>query len=120
MAEYIALSIVAPHGANIATGKKSIEVRSWQPSELPVKDLLVVENTVYLTERDQVDPNGRAVALVDVRMVEPWLPSQVNAACSSGWEPGYFAWHLENVRPLNPSPQVQAERKFYRIQLPHV
>ena len=120
MAEYVALSVVAPHGTSIAVGRKRIEVRSWKPPALPVKDLLVVENKTYLTEEGQVDPSGRAVAIVDVRIVGPWLPSQVEAACSSGWEPGYFAWHLENVRALNSSRLVPAKRKLYTVELPHL
>ena len=96
-----------------------MEVRSWLPPTLPIKDLLIVENTNFLTDGFQVDPHGRAVALVDVRLVEPWLPSQVEPACSSGWQPGYFAWHLENVRPLASTGPVWAKRKLYEVELPH-
>ena len=119
MTAYVALSIVSPQGQNIASGKKTIEVRSWQPPALPIKDLLIVENSIFLTHENQVDPNGRAVALVDVRFVEAWLPSQVESACSSGWKPGYFAWHLHNVRPLARSPRVAAERRLYTVELSH-
>lgn len=117
MIKYVAISIVSPHGSNIASGKKTIEVRSWQPPKLPIKNLMVVENSVYLTQEGQSDPDGKAVALVDVWHVEPWLPSQVEAACSNGWQPGYFAWHLENVRPLAQPPCVSAKRKLYKVEL---
>jgi len=60
MAKYLALSIVAPHGNNIASGKKTLEIRSWQPSKLPLKDLLILENKKYLTEERQIDEDGRA------------------------------------------------------------
>ncbi|WP_211090190.1 ASCH domain-containing protein [Pseudothauera nasutitermitis] len=43
MAEYLALSIVSPQGENIASGRKTLEVRSWQPPALPLHDLLIVE-----------------------------------------------------------------------------
>ena len=118
MKNYVALSIVSPHGLNIAAGRKTIEVRSWQPPTVPIKDLLIVENDNYLTREGQVDPNGRAVALVDVVAVEPWQPSHVDAACSQGWEPGYFAWHLENARPFVPAPRVAAKRKLYLVEMP--
>ena len=117
MAEYLALSIVSPHGSNIASGRKTIEVRAWQPPELPVRNLLIVENTIPLTQAGQVDPDGKAVALVDVVRVEPWLPTQVAAACSDGWEPGYFAWHLAHVRPLSARLPVIASRKLYKVAL---
>ena len=118
MPKFLALSIVSPHGQSIASGRKTLEVRSWHPASLPIRDLLIVENERYLVEDGQFDANGRAVALVDVRRVEPWLPSQVEAACSSGWQPGYHAWHLENVRPLFARQQVLAARKLYTVDFP--
>ena len=120
MATYVTLSIVSPHGKNIALGRKTIEVRSWQPLALPIKDLLIIENDNYLTQEGQTDPDGRAVALVDVAFIEPWMPSQVEAACSNGWKSGYFAWHLENVRPLIPSSRIMAARKLYKVELPQI
>ncbi|WP_422289608.1 ASCH domain-containing protein [Hydrogenophaga sp.] len=120
MAEYVALSIVSPHGGNIASGRKTIEVRSWSPSFLPLKDLLIVENEHFLTQEGQIDPHGNAVALVDVVSVEPWVVAQVDAACSCGWEPGYFAWRLENIRPLVPAQPAIAARKLYKVELPQV
>jgi len=115
MPKYLALSVVAPHGGNIASGRKTLEVRTWRPPELPVRNLLIVENMKYLTEDGQIDEDGRAVALVDVRLVETWLPSQVAAACSAAWQPGYHARHLENVRPISSSTRVPAARKLYML-----
>lgn len=115
---YQALSIVAPHGGNIASGRKTLEVRSWQPPSLPLLDLVIVENGRFLRQEGEVDPEGVAVALVDVHRVEPWRPDQVEAACSSGWVPGYYAWTLENVRPIQARPRVQAERGIYQIESP--
>lgn len=114
---WTALSIVAPHGRNIAEGRKTLEVRSWQPPQWPLRDLLIVENTRYLREDGQTDPDGRAVALVDVVKVEPWRPDQVEAACSSGWVPGYFAWHLERVRVVvvDCASPVLAARGLYGV-----
>jgi hypothetical protein len=113
-----ALSIVAPHGANIASGLKRLEVRSWKPRALPLKDLVIVENGMYLSEARTQDPDGRAVALVDVLEVHPWQPSEVDAACSSGWQAGYYAWVLSNVRALRGDVRVPAMRKLYEVVLP--
>ena len=63
MTKFLALSIVAPHGKNIAEGRKTIEVRSWMPPRLPLRDVLIVENSVYLTREGQTDPEGVGVAL---------------------------------------------------------
>lgn len=111
----LALSIVSPHGKNIATGRKTIEVRSWLPAELPLRNLLIVENHSYLTESSPSDPNGIAVALVDVTEVHEWSEGEVEAACSEGWQLGYWAWSLSNVRPVSLPFPVAAKRKLYEV-----
>jgi len=112
----LALSIVAPHGKSIASGRKTIEVRSWRPAQLPLRNLLIVENGIFLTEEGQSDPDGMAVALVDIEEIHHWQPSEVQAACSDNWEPGYWAWSLSNIRPILGVVRVSAHRKLYEIQ----
>jgi hypothetical protein len=114
----VALSIVAPNGTRIAEGRKTLEVRSWQPDTVPLRDLVIVENDTRLSDDRPEDPEGRAVALVDVLEVHPWRPDEVKAACSSGWRPGYFAWVLGNVRVLPPGPAVPARLGLYTIDPP--
>ena len=65
-----ALSIVAPNGQKIADKIKTLEIRSWLPTELPLKDLIIVENKNYLKAGEQ--EFGYAVALVDIVEVKPW------------------------------------------------
>ncbi|ENU46400.1 hypothetical protein F984_02439 [Acinetobacter nosocomialis NIPH 2119] len=48
MQQFLALSVVAPNGTYIAQGVKTLEVRSWVPTELPLKDLLIVKNKNFL------------------------------------------------------------------------
>lgn len=96
-------------------GRKTLEVRSWCPESLPLRNLLLVENSVYLTVENPVDPNGKAVAIVDIEEIHQWLPSEVAAACSTGWQPGYWAWRLSNIRPLTNSVIVPAKRKLYEV-----
>ena len=67
----LALSIVAPNGTNIAVGRKTLEIRSWRPRQLPLRDLLIIENLVFLTGTDEVDPDGIAVAVVNVTRCMP-------------------------------------------------
>lgn len=114
----LALSIVAPNGTNIATGRKTLEVRSWRPMNLPVRNLLIVQNHRLLVEERQSDPNGIAVALVDVESVHEWESSEVAAACADKWSPGYWAWTLSNVRPIPGAIRVAARRKLYEVQPP--
>ena len=113
----LALSIVTPHGTNIASGKKTLEVRSWCPPTLPVRDLLIVENTVFLSRDMPCDPDGRVVAIVDIEEVREWRSDEVTAACSSGWEPGYWAWSLSNVRLIKNDLVVPAKRKLYDVDV---
>lgn len=113
----LALSIVSPHGSNIASGRKTLEIRSWRPTSLPVRNLLIVENSEFLSTENPVDLNGKAVAIVDVEEIHEWQPSEVEAACSSGWESGYWAWSLSNVRPIANIQTVPAKRKLYEVDL---
>lgn len=48
MQQFLALSVVAPNGTRIAQGVKTLEVRSCVTTELPLKDLLIVENPNFL------------------------------------------------------------------------
>ncbi len=114
----LALSVVRPSGSQIASGLKTIEVRPWVPDELPLQNLLIVENDAYLSDRRPEDPDGRAVALVDVASVHPWTEAEVDAAFSSGWKPGYFAWVLSNVRPLPGEEIVPARLRLYEVVSP--
>lgn len=113
----LALSIVAPNGTNIAAGHKTLEIRSWQPPSLPLRDLLIIENEIFLTGEDEVDPGGIAVALVDVDEVHAWLPSELAAACATTWEPGLWAWHVTRIRPVSGTFHLAARRKLYEIEV---
>lgn len=116
--KFSALSIVAPNAMRIAQGMKTLEVRSWQPEQLPLKDLLIVENKTFLNHAGD-EELGVAVALVDVESVHIWQPHEVEAACASYWAVGYFAWQLSNVRPIKNQVAVPAKRKIYLIEMDH-
>ena len=116
--KFSALSIVAPNAMRIAQGMKTLEVRSWQPEQLPLKDLLIVENKTFLNHAGD-EELGVAVALVDVESVHIWQPHEVEAACARYWAEGYFAWQLRNVRPIKNQVAVPAKRKIYLIEMDH-
>jgi hypothetical protein len=111
-----ALSVVAPWGQAIASGRKTIEVRSWIPATWPIDDLLIVENHRRLTIDAPEDPDGRAVAIVRVVAVRPWQPSDAEAACSP-YEPGWHAWVLADVRPVHAVVPVVARRRLYWTEI---
>lgn len=113
--QFLALSIVTPNGTRIAEGVKILEVRSWMPTQLPVKDLLIVENQNFLVK--DIEEEGVAVALVDVDSVHAWRNDEVKLACASAWSEGYFAWVLSNVRPIKQPVKILAKRKIYQVEL---
>ena len=112
-----ALSIVYPHGTNIALGNKTIEVRSWLPPKDFDEDLLIVENHKYLRNVGDVDPEGKAVAIVKIKLTREYLESDIPKAMASRWEPGYYSWELIDIRPINISESVLAARGIYEIEL---
>jgi len=113
---YQALSIVAPSGEYIVQGIKTLEIRSWRPEQLPLKNLLIVENTHYLNRHGD-EEEGRAIAFVDIQSVHAWKNTEIDSAKASYWEDGYWAWVIENVRPINPPIKTMARRKIYWIEL---
>ncbi|MDN5512508.1 ASCH domain-containing protein [Acinetobacter sp.] len=115
---FAALSIVTPAGQRIAQGQKRLEIRSWQPEQLPLKDLVIVENKNYLSKAGDGEA-GMAVAIVDIESVHPWPKDEIEAASATYWAAGYWAWEISNVRPIDPPIAVQAKRKIYFIEMDH-
>ncbi|WP_246494693.1 ASCH domain-containing protein [Brenneria izadpanahii] len=109
------LSVVAPAGHMIASGKKTIEVRKWLPNLSPEEDLLIVENLNYLT-KDGDEESGMAVAVVNISSVRPFTPDDIPAACASRFEEGWFAWEISNVRQVAPAINARAARKIYTLE----
>lgn len=46
--QYTALSVVAPSAERIVQGLKTLEIRSWQPQTIPLKNIVIVENQHFL------------------------------------------------------------------------
>lgn len=111
-----ALSIVAPNGSKIASGEKIIEVRSWKPDLRPDEDLLIVENSIYLRNPEDSDPNGKGVAIIRVKNVREFLRADIPDACASRWEPGYYSWELDLRRRVSSAINVPATRGIYEVE----
>ena len=88
---FTALAVLSPAGKLIAQGRHRLELRSWCPPQVPLRDLLIIESRRQVASEDQLDPEAAGVALVDVLSVDPWPGT-----------PGMFAWKLGNVRPIFP------------------
>ena len=119
MQKFSALSIVSPGGKKILEGKKTLEIRQWQPDVLPLKNLVIVQNEKRLSSSGiSEDPDGMAIAMVDIIEVRPWKENDLEASCGSYWEDGWLAWEIVNVRPINYSQPVPAKLRIYDIELP--
>lgn len=64
-----------------------------------------------------VDPDGWAVAMVDIEDVHEWQPSEVEAACATTWQSGDWARCLENIRPIKSRFRLPAKREIYEVDL---
>lgn len=113
-----ALSIVFPGGTKIRDGLKTLEVRRWQPDSLPLKDLLIVENFRRLSDDLPEDPDGKAVAIVDITEIREWKRDDFEAAAASYWEPGWLCWKIENVRPVSSTAPIPAKLRIYDVDFP--
>ncbi|MEI8314167.1 MAG: ASCH domain-containing protein [Verrucomicrobiota bacterium] len=119
MKPHLALSVLAPAGDQIRTGRKRLEIRKWQPDTLPLRDLLIVQNQQRLSSTGlREDSAGKVSALVDVMAVREWRKEDLAATCAAQWEPGWLAWELSNVRPLARIGAVPARLRIYEIELP--
>jgi hypothetical protein len=118
MPTYKALSVVAPAGDNIRAGSKTLEIRDWGPEELPLRNLVIIQNHIRLSSSGvQEDADGEAVAIVDVEAITDWQEDELEPACASYWEPGWKAWRLSNVRPLQLEEHFPARLRIYNVEL---
>jgi hypothetical protein len=92
-----ALSVHQPWASLIASGKKTIEVRSWRTT---YRGPLLICAT---KRRHGDDPTGVAVAIANLLEVRRFQPSDVPLACVKG-SPIDYAWVLNDIRPIKPFP----------------
>ena len=112
-----ALSIVYPAATKIATGHKTLEIRSWKPPVVPLRNLLIVENHRRLDREGDIDPDGKAVAMIDIETVRDWTEEDARRD-GNVFAAGYYAWIISNVRPLDRPLAIPAERLIYQVEVP--
>ncbi|EMN5131707.1 ASCH domain-containing protein [Burkholderia contaminans] len=104
-----ALSIVKPAVDDIVAGRKRVEIRSWAPPAIPLRDLVRVQNTAFLRQDGQEDPDDIALASVDVVGVHDWTPDEARAQGEHGCA-GYVCGELTNMRAIEPPFRCVARR----------
>lgn len=96
------LSVRQPWAGLIAAGIKTIELRSWKTN---YRGPLVICSArgadPRLTGEHGDGPRGAALCLVDLVDCRPAVPGDTRRSI----HPAYgYAWVLENVRPIDPTP----------------
>lgn len=116
---YRALSVVKPFGQYIGAGRKTIEVRNWQPVDaLPLENLVIVETAVRLNSSTHpTDPDGYVVAIVDVTGIRNWEEKDLVASCAETFQDGWLAWDLGNLRKADYPVTVEAKLRIYDLEL---
>jgi len=109
-----ALSVIKPYGNLIVQKIKTLQIRSWLPKELPILNLVIIQNNNRLSETN-IEEEAFAVAVVDVISIEPWTEDKLKDACVESFSEGYYAWKIDNVRPIGNPIKVKAKRKIYDI-----
>jgi ASCH domain-containing protein len=107
-----ALSIHQPWASLIASGKKTVEVRSWTTRHRG--PLLICA-----TKRPHGnDPVGVAVAIVNLLDVRRFSPGDARAArCEAS--PADYAWVLGDVRSIDPFP-VTGNMGIFTVDAPEL
>jgi hypothetical protein len=108
--EYMALSVKQPWASLIASGKKTIETRTWATTYRG--PLLIVSS-----KKPDIPPAGCALALVRLVGCWPMRGCDEEGACC-GWYEGAWAWRLADIRRLKPFP-VRGALGIYRVRLDH-
>jgi hypothetical protein len=103
-----ALSVKQPWANLIASGKKTLETRTW--STLHRGELLIVSS-----KHPALAPAGCAVAIVDLADCRPMAVSDETAACCKLYD-GAFVWIFRNIRRVNPVP-IQGKLGIFDVDV---
>ena len=92
------LSVRQPHASRIASGQKTLEIRTWSTR---YRGPLIICASSQRDRRFRDLPSGVTVCVVDLIDIRDFTDSDSAAACFD-FEPGddFFAWVLSDPRPL--------------------
>jgi len=111
---YKALSVIEPYGELLISGQKTLEIRSWIPQKLPLKNVVLVQNVKRLSEELEEDV-GSALGLIDIDGFHLWTESDLPKSGCDSFTDGYYAWEISNRRPFLTRPEILAKRKIYNL-----
>lgn len=93
------LSVKQPWASLIASGRKSVELRSWSTKYRgPV--LILAGSGIWRGTDHPIGPRGVSLCVVDLVDVRPVAPGDADAACIEPPEGFTCAWVLANPRAV--------------------
>lgn len=96
------LSVRQPWASLIASGRKTVELRSWSTKYRgPV--LILAGSSIWRGTDYPIGPRGVALCVVDLIDVRAVTPADESTACITPPD-GLFAWILENPRVVAQMP----------------
>ncbi len=104
-----ALSVKQPWANLIASGKKTIETRTWQTKHYGA--LLIVSS-----KRPAINPAGCAVAIASLTCCWPMSELDEERAMCSVYE-GAFSWVLSGIVKIEPFP-VSGSLRLFDVAIP--
>lgn len=107
------LSVKQPWAGLIASGVKTLEIRSWST---PYRGPLLIASSLRSDEKGHQGPFGCALCLVELVDVIPWARTRDNVrrSCIGHWFPGQWAWVLAGARQVDHFP-VKGRLGLYRV-----
>lgn len=109
-----ALSVRQPWASLIASGAKTIELRSW-PTRYRGELLICASKSADAGATPEM-PRGVALVVVEVTDCRPFEPADAEAACVP-WRPGLHAWVLRVLYRVDPLPVV-GKLSFFKVETP--
>jgi hypothetical protein len=97
------LSVRQPWASLIASGRKTIELRSRRTRHRGPLVICAASRPWVGEHSFELGPLGVSVALVDLVECRPAMPKDARAACIEPPE-GWFAWEIRIIRQLPPMP----------------
>lgn len=108
-----ALSVRQPWASLIASGRKTIELRSWSTNYRgPV--LILSGTGIWRGTEHPIGPRGVSLCVVDLVDVRPVTPEDAAAACIVPPEGFDFAWELRDPMAVKMLP-VKGKLGLYRL-----
>lgn len=118
-----AISVQQPFAFEIMSGRKTIEVRTWDT--LHRGDLLICSSGKPAFSREDMEEMaeeygcvflyGQALCLVSLAEVRLMRPGDEEEALMDEIEPDAYSWVFEDVRPVLPFP-VKGKQGFYEVE----